>query len=138
MKKDAELAYLVLRVALGFDIALHGLVRICGHYTSFVESTVQMFASSPLPEWSVRLSTEIIPFAEAVIGVFLFLGLFTRFTALVGALLMLQLIFGMSLLQKWEIVGLQMMYVFWYYLLIAHASSNRWSLDHYWQSRTDL
>src|SRR5271168_4312420 len=107
-------AYLVLRLALGLNIFMHGAVRFGSNYPKFIEWTAQQFAGSPLPEWSVSAFSHCIPVLEFGIGLLLILGLATRYAAIAGALVMMTLMVGMSILQKWEIVGLQMSYVLFY------------------------
>ena len=129
MMKNKELAYAVLRVALGIDILMHGLSRFGENYGKFVASMMEMFATSPLPGWSVNILAHLIPIAEFAVGALLVIGLATRLAAVAGALLMMILIFGSALLQKWELVSLQMNYVFFYFLVLFFLEYNRYSLD---------
>jgi thiosulfate dehydrogenase (quinone) large subunit len=72
---------------------------------------------------------------ETALGLLLLLGLFTRFALIAGALVMTALVFGTNLAQDWNVAGLQLIYCFLYYYLLAHRrEKNLWSLDR-WLSR---
>lgn len=135
--KDKQLAYLVLRLALGVNIFMHGAGRLFGSYSKFVDGIKIQFASTILPSWSVTALGYAIPIMETLIGVLLIIGLATRYASVVGSLLMIVLIFGMSLLQKWEIVGIEMNYVFFYFLLLVLIEFNYFSVDEWLLSRTE-
>ena len=126
---DKRLAYLVLRLALGANMLIHGVGRLGANYEKFVAQTVDQFVKSPIPALSVSIFAHIIPFLETAIGLLLVLGLATRFVSVIGGLVMVNLIFGMGILQKWDIVGIQMMYVLFYFLLLFLIEWNRYSVD---------
>lgn len=98
---DLSIAYLLLRLSLGIVIFLHGVVRLAGHYQQFVYSTLQSFATTPLPAGVVHFAALCIPPAEAVLGFFILNGLLTRLAVIGGALLMILLLIGKSMQQDW-------------------------------------
>jgi len=59
----------------------------------------------------------------------LLLGLFSRFTLIVGALVLTVLVVGTNLAQDWTVAGLQLIYCFIYYYLLIHLEQNTMSLD---------
>lgn len=126
---DKPLAYLVLRLALGVNMFIHGVGRLGGNYEKFVADTVGQFANAPIPALSVSIFAHTIPFLETAIGLLLILGFATRFVSVLGGLVMVNLIFGMGILQKWDIVGIQMIYVLFYFLLLFLIEWNRHSVD---------
>lgn len=126
---DKQLAYLVLRLALGVNMFIHGAGRLGGNYEKFVAATVGQFTNSPIPALGVSIFAHTIPFLETAIGALLILGFATRFVSVIGGLVMVNLIFGMGILQKWDIVGAQMMYVLFYFLLLFLIEWNRYSVD---------
>lgn len=134
---DKRLAYLVLRLALGLNIFIHGAGRLFGGYAKFVDEMITQFANTGLPSWSISVFGYVVPVMEMLIGILLVLGLATRYVSVVGSLLMIVLIFGMGLLQKWEIVGLQMDYVFFYFLLLFFIEWNYFSGDKWLLSRAE-
>jgi thiosulfate dehydrogenase (quinone) large subunit len=133
---DKRLAYLVLRLALGLNIFIHGAGRLFGGYAKFVDEMLSQFANTGLPSFSVSMFGYVVPVMETLIGALLVLGLATRYTTVVGSLLMIFLIFGMGILQNWEIVGLQMNYVFFYFLLLFFIEWNYFSADEWLLSKT--
>jgi len=62
----------------------------------------------------------VLPPVETALGLLLLLGLFTRFALIAGALVMMALVFGTNLAQDWNVAGLQLIYCFLYYYLLAH------------------
>ncbi len=59
----------------------------------------------------------------------LILGLWTRWTLALAAVLMLGIIFGTALRGDWQIVFLQMFYSFLYSLMLMWRRYDLWSLD---------
>src|SRR5690242_6327491 len=90
---DRGIAYLLMRVAIGFSLFGHGLVRIPKLSTFHAHLTGQ-FAHSILPIAVVSVCGYVLPFVEFGIGVILIVGLSTRIALVVGALLMTFLVFG--------------------------------------------
>jgi thiosulfate dehydrogenase [quinone] large subunit len=119
-----ELAFVLGRLLLGVNFLMHGLVRI-PKLAVFRAGIVKEFAATPLPTELVSLFATVLPFAEAGIGLLLVLGLFTR-PALVAAMLaIISLVFGSCLLEKWTIVGDQMVYGLYIITLVLHLQRNR-------------
>jgi hypothetical protein len=71
---DRNLAYTFLRVFLGVNLAVHGASRIYSGVPSFATELVSQFAETPLPSRMVYLFAVSLPFAEALIGVLIFVG----------------------------------------------------------------
>jgi thiosulfate dehydrogenase [quinone] large subunit len=132
-ERDFALAHALARIGLGINIAIHGLARI-GVISAFAEETVKTFAHTFLPSSLVRATAYGIPLVESMIGLLLIAGLFLRPMLILGLLLMFLLIFGMGLLQQWQIVGLQLFYVGFYALLLATAGWDYYSVD-FWRKK---
>lgn len=125
---DAQRAHLGLRLVMGLNIMLHGLVRF-GHLDAFAESLVTGFANTPLPAGLVRLFALTLPFFEAAIGLLLLLGLKFRLAVLAGFAVLASLTLGTVLREQWETAGLQLVYALAYFALTLHASHLRLALD---------
>lgn len=128
MNPDISMAHLLARLALGLNIAMHGLTRI-PRFAEFKGYLTKEFAVSPLPQGLVEISAIGIVAAEAVIGVLLLLGLFQRQALIAGGALMLALLFGVCLIWNWNAAGSQMVYVIFFAGLLATLKYDRWSLD---------
>lgn len=126
---NLSIAYLLLRATLGVNICLHGVARILGGQGRFVSTLMQQFHAAPLPHALVLAFAYALPWAEAAIGLLVLIGLFTRVALILGALLILVLTFGISLLQDWQVVGLQLIYAAVYAALLAFLHANRFSVD---------
>ena len=125
---DAALAHGLARVALGLNIAIHGYSRL-PNLVGFANGMVKQFAATFLPSPLVYITGLSIAICEAVIGTLLVIGLVLRPALVGGALLMLLLIFGSTLIQQWEIVSVQMITVAFYVGLLATVRHDRFSLD---------
>jgi thiosulfate dehydrogenase (quinone) large subunit len=97
---DRQLAYAILRLTLGVNILLHGLVRL-PQLASFADGLVQAFAKRLLPSQVVRLFAFVLPFAETLVGLLLTLGLWTRLALVGGGLLIIAPVFGTALRSDW-------------------------------------
>ena len=127
---DRALACLLLRATLGLNLALHGITRIfIGGVAQFVNATLTQFQNTLLPAWQVRAFATVVPYAELLIGVLLFAGLWTRWALSAGALLMMALIFGTALRSEWNLLFLQMFYSFLYFVLLMCRQYDSFSVD---------
>jgi thiosulfate dehydrogenase (quinone) large subunit len=131
--RDISLAYLLVRATLGINVLTHGVVRILSGPEHFASMLGQAFYATPLPQWLVVCFGYSLPWIEAIIGIFVLFGLFTRFFLAAGALLILVLTVGTGLRQDWDITGLQLIYAAVYAavyaMLIAFSSANHYSID---------
>ena len=126
---DITRAYVLLRVTLGLNIFLHGVVRWTKGLHSFAESLVPLFAKTPLPPWSVFDFGYVIPILEALVGAAVLFGLQTRRALQAGSILMLVLMFGSSLREDWSTVGIQLTYSVIYCVLIAGVRFDGFGID---------
>jgi thiosulfate dehydrogenase [quinone] large subunit len=129
-----SLAYALLRIALGVNFAGHGLIRIYNGVGSFAASTAEHLAKSPLPH-SVTLSfSYAIPFLEAVLGLTLILGVFTRIALVCGAVFMMALTIGVTSNQQWDVASQQLLYSVIFFLLLYFTEHNDLAVDNYLRS----
>lgn len=123
-----ELAFVLGRLLLGLNFLMHGLVRI-PKLASFRAGIVQEFVAAPLPPALVGAYATALPFVEGGIGALLLLGLFTRPALVAAMLVVMSLVFGSSLLEKWSLVGDQLLYGLYIITLVLHLQRNRLCLD---------
>ena len=126
---DRRLAYALLRVILGINIALHGITRIAMGTDAFAHTLMPMFAKTPLPGWSVYAFGLCLPWAEAITGLLVLAGAASRFAYVLGMLQLAALMFGVGLRQDWPTASLQLTYALIYFVLLAGRSYNRYSVD---------
>ncbi len=126
---DRQIAYALLRFALGVNFFGHGLVRIITGDQKFAEGTIRGFQHSPLPEALVTPIAYAIPFLEFALGISLILGLLSRATFICGALFMSLLTFGSTMKSDFGAAGTQLLYSVVFFLLLALRDSNVLSLD---------
>ena len=126
---DRNLAYLFLRIFFGINIAVHGASRIYGGVPGFATEMVSQFAKTPLPSRMVYFFGVSLPFAEAVIGVLICIGLWGRLAYCAGFLLLIALTFGSTLRQDWTAAGWQLLYAFAYAALLVFREHNVYSVD---------
>lgn len=126
---NQQLAYVLLRITMGINFFGHGAVRL-PKIPTFRDGMLSMFKDSVLPEPLVYGFGTVLPIAEFVIGVLLILGLYTQKALAVGAIVMIILIFGSCMIEKFENAGGQMLYAFMYFFLLFYAENNHFSIDH--------
>lgn len=129
------LASLVLRIAIGANLLGHGIVRMGNKYEVFREWIKTLFSDTPLPTVLLSAMGYIIPPMELLLGVLIILGWNTKWSLVLASLLMCSLIFGMCLLEKWEIVGIQMIYMVCYFLALSSVDNQILSVDSFLKMR---
>ena len=134
--RNVALPYALLRIALGLNISMHGIIRWAAGLRSFAESLLPMFQKTPLPPWSVYNFGYMLPIVEAIIGACVLLGLQTRLALISGSVLMLFLTFGSTLRQDWPTVGIQLTYSVVYSLLLAGIRFNSYGVDRLFPHRS--
>jgi thiosulfate dehydrogenase (quinone) large subunit len=117
-------------LSFGANILLHGLSRVLNGRPAFLAYLTHYFEHAHLvPAPMLPLFGAVLPWVETALGVLLVLGLFSRFTLIVGALVLTVLVIGTNLAQDWLVSGLQLPYCFIYYYLLIHLEQNTISLD---------
>ena len=115
---NKKLAVLLLRFVVGVNFLMHGAVRVFGDYSGFADGMANDFSETFLPAFSVRILGYAIPVVELIVGIVLITGFQLKLGLVLAFLLMAALIFGMSLLQNWGVVGSQMIYVICLFLIL--------------------
>ena len=121
-------AYTLLRMTMGVNFLGHGLVRF-SKLDAFRDWMVGAFQNSILPSFAVTAWGSVLPFLEFGIGLLLILGLFTYRASIAGALVIITLILGSTLIENWEWVGMQMIYGLFFYFLISKVENDVFSLS---------
>jgi len=124
---DRGLAHGILRLTLGVNICLHGVQRF-PILTTFAGGVIKQFEGI-LPAALVAPYAYALPFAEALVGLLLVIGLAQRATLAVGALLMTSLTFGIALRGAHEILAEQLGYELVYFVLLATLAWDCFSVD---------
>lgn len=123
------LAYTLFRLFMGLNMFMHGAVRLGPNYQEFIVWTQGVFADSVLPGWLVTLEAALIPGVELLIGGLLIIGFKTRFAIVLGVGLMATLVFGMNVVQNWELVNRHLIYAMAFYILMHNLKYNNFSID---------
>ena len=127
-EKTIELAYLILRLSLGINMFLHGVVRI-PKIDNFSAGIVESFSGTILSQDMVIIFAYGLPYVELIIGFLLIVGLFTSESLLAGALLIATLIFGSALKENWSLISSQMLYSILFFMLSYLIQFNKYSID---------
>lgn len=125
---DRALARFLLRLTVGINLLVHGLVRV-PRLSAFAAGMSRDFAPTFLPDALVHVFALVVPFIEAAVGALIAVGLFQRAALVAASLVLMTLVFGTALLQRWDVLTQQMVYAFLYAALIATLGWDRWSLD---------
>jgi len=121
-------SFLLLRLAIAISMFGHGLVRL-PKLAAFSNWMIGSFENSMLPKIIVTPFSYILPIAEFVIGLFLLLGIFTKPSLVAGAVVMLILLFGTSMIENWEAIPSQLIHVAFFALLLHFSDYNSWAID---------
>lgn len=123
-----KITFLLLRLAIGVSLFGHGLVRM-PKLDGFSRWMVTSFKDSMLPEFVVLPFSYILPFLELIIGFLIIVGLFTRQALVAGAVIMIALILGSTLIESWEAVSVQLIHVAFLAGLFHFSKANAISFD---------
>ena len=126
---DKVLAYTAFRLLIGLNMFMHGAVRLGSNYGNFIGYVEGLFADTWLPMWLVTLEARLIPGVEILLGVLVFAGYQTRWALLGCMALLASLLFGMVLLEDWEIVSRHLIYALCFYVLLHNTDCNHVSID---------
>jgi thiosulfate dehydrogenase (quinone) large subunit len=127
--RDERLGYVLLRLALGVNVLMHGVSRILMGPGDFAFKLQTQFADSMLPAPVVHAFGIVLPGIETLLGLLILIGLRTR-VALVGAsLLMMVLTFGAAMIQDWSAAATQLVYAAIISGLIVLQRFDGWSVD---------
>jgi thiosulfate dehydrogenase (quinone) large subunit len=127
---NTVVAYTILRVSFGANIMLHGISRLLAGHAAFLAYLTHYFEKTPImPATMLPAFASVLPWVETTLGLLLLLGIATRFSLIVGALVITALVIGTNLAQDWLVSGLQLIYAFLYYHLLVHLNENLLSVD---------
>ena len=122
------LAFFILRIAIAISMLGHGLVRL-PKLKAFSQWMVGSFEKSMLPKAIIVPFSYALPIAEFVIGLLLLTGLFTKPAAFAGAVVMLLLLFGTTMVENWEAIPSQLLHIIFFALLLQLMGNNSYALD---------
>src|SRR6266852_8119416 len=125
---NRETAYALTRITYGVIFLFYGIGKFMGGLSNFVGGMNQQF-SGKLPAAMVMPFAYFIPFAEAISGALILLGLFTRAGLTLSGLLLVGLTFGLVLLGQAPTVAHNLQYVLLNFVLLWFIEFNRFSLD---------
>jgi thiosulfate dehydrogenase [quinone] large subunit len=126
---DASVAYAILRLTFGVNIALRGITRIANGTDLFAADLLKQFENSVLPAASVQAFGLVLPWVESAIGLLLITGFQTRAALIAGGLMMTVLTAGTMLIQNFQTAWLQLTYAVVFFILLACRGWNALSLD---------
>jgi thiosulfate dehydrogenase [quinone] large subunit len=126
---DKSLAYALLRIAVGINFAGHGFIRIFHGVGAFAATTAEHLAKSPLPHGFVLGFGYVIPIVEAILGMALIFGVFTRIALIAASIFMMMLTVGVTANQQWDVAGQQLLYSFILFALLYLHEHNVLAVD---------
>jgi thiosulfate dehydrogenase (quinone) large subunit len=125
---DRRIAYLLMRLAVGFSLLGHGLVRI-PKLAGFHAHLTSDFTHSILPKTLVSVTGYALPFVEVCIGAMLVVGLLTKLGLIAGVLGMTILVFGSTTIEDYSVIGEQLIHAAILVALIVFLEYNTCSVD---------
>lgn len=134
--KNMEVGYLVMRLMLGLNLFMHGVIRYINGIDVWLEPMAETFVGTILPMPLVVATLYIIPAAEVVLGFLLLVGLFTRSALLASVVLFLVLHFGHGVRQIWSNMHLVMHYSVYFWIMFVLIRYNWLALDNKFFDKT--
>ena len=128
-RSDESIAYAILRLTLGVNIGLRGVVRIAHGTTAFAQGIVKQMEATVLPPSAVYAFAMSLVWVEAAVGLLLILGLQTRLALIVGGLMMTVLTFGTMQIENFQTAWLQLTYALVFFVVLSFRSWNLISVD---------
>jgi len=128
-RSDASVAYAILRLTLGVNIGLRGIVRIAHGPAAFAQGIVKQMEATILPPSVVYAFAASLIWVEAAVGILLILGLQTRLALIVGGLMLTLLTFGTMQIENFQNAWLQLTYALVFFVVLALRSWNLISVD---------
>ena len=114
----SQLAQLVMRIGLGINMLMHGLIRI-PKLSTFVSKMAVGFTHTLLPDILTKTFLYTLPFVELTSGILILLGgQFSKWGYFVGGLTVGALLFGTTLKEDWNTAGTQLIYIIAFYLAL--------------------
>jgi thiosulfate dehydrogenase (quinone) large subunit len=130
VETNERIAYGFLPFVFGLNICFHGVSRLLGDHQAFLAYLTNSLARAVLvPKAALPVFAAVLPWVEALVGLLLLLGIFTRTALITGFLIMTVLMAGVTLAQDWETAGLQLIYCLIYFVLLTYFNRNYFSLD---------
>ncbi|RBL93853.1 DoxX family membrane protein [Chitinophaga flava] len=126
--ENNTIAFVLTRLAIAASMFGHGLVRL-PKLNAFSDWMVKSFEKSMLPGILVLPFSYILPLAEFAIGLLLILGLFTRTSLIAGAIVMIMLILGTTLIEDWGALASQLIHAAFFTVLLVFVRYNGFALD---------
>ena len=120
--------FLLLRLGIATSLFGHGLVRL-PKLNTFSQWMTTCFEKSLLPNVMITPFSYVLPMVEFTVGLLLLIGLFTKPALIIGACIMLVLLFGTAMIENWEAVPSQLLHLAFFALLLQFIQSNSWALD---------
>lgn len=125
---NKPLSYFLLRLAVAMSMLGHGLVRL-PKIDAFAEGMAKQFEQSVLPAQLVLPFGYVLPYVELLVGIFMLAGLLTKQAIVVGAVTMIVLIFGSSMIESWGAIPSQLIHILCFVLLLSYQQYDKYSLD---------
>ncbi len=138
MKKlsNEQLAFFVARVTIGINFLFHGIVRL-PKLSKFAEGLSKGFADTMVPEALAYPFAYGLPIVEFIIGALLLVGFKTRFASVAGGFVIALIMLGTCLKEDWPLVGSQMVYAIFFFLLIKNLDFNCLAIDKKTNTKVD-
>ena len=134
-RSDASIAYAILRLTLGVNIGLRGIVRISHGGAAFAQGIVKQMEPTILPQALVYAFALTLIWVESAVGILLILGLQTRLALIAGGLMMTLLTFGTMQIENFQNAWLQLTYALVFFVVLVCRSWNLISLDAFMKRR---
>ena len=122
-------AFFLMRSGMGVNFIFHAVNRFYYGPGGFSSWMVTAFKDTFFPPSSIYAFSAALPYLEGVIGLALLAGFRTRIALVTAAAVMIALIVGSCMINQWDWVTFQVVYLIGFYILMKDIDSDRYSVD---------
>ena len=115
MKKNT--LHYFLRLPLAISMFGHGAVRL-PKIQDFSSWMMETMAESLIPRFLILPFSYTLPIIELLIGLFMLIGFYVRYTLMAGIIVMSLLILGSCSIENWGAVGAQLLHAIYFAILL--------------------
>lgn len=124
-----KIAFFLMRAGMGVNFLFHAVNRFYYGPKGFSAWMVTAFKDTFFPPGIVHGFSQVLPYVEGILGVLLLVGLRTRAMLVAGSLVIIGLMIGSCMINQWDWVTFQLIYLICFYFLMKDIQADSNSID---------
>lgn len=128
LKKNLHWFSILLRLSIGSLFLIAAINKMPMGVSGTIAMFQSVFEKSLLPSFFVTAFASVIIFVEVILGVWLLSGFKLRLAWIISGLTMVSLAVGMAFAMKYDVAGMNYIYVFFCGVGLVVSDQDRWKL----------